>query len=459
VLAGSKDPGLVMHETVDNFLAANPETGGDPSTLNLASMKNSVCVGSCSWTRTVQSAEKNTGHWNVTASADGFGVETAVSPQAKSGDYNLQLKKGEQGTITVTADTTLSPEGWHFGRVDLDRNLDQGPDLSMPIAVYATQASNPSIFSKSVDATSAAPGDTLTYEINVVNDDMVGPITVSDVVPDGATFVADSETESVVGGSTTSPWAYDGGSNSLSWTGELDVGNLTVVPSPAPFGYFSLPSLGVAPFGCPSNCDDGAFALNVPAFNFNGTTYTQVIWSVNGTVEAGTASGLATSASNQNLPNPLTPNNLIAPYWRDLNLGAGGNWYVATLNAGPNQYIVFEWANVPNFGSSDAATFQIWIQAGASGNIWYTYNRLDNIGSEGTVGVEDSVGVLGSSYFYDGAGTAPAVGTDLRVVSTAGGVATLGFQVTTDCSQTVVNEAELENAGDSEQAIAVTSCP
>ncbi|MDX1557103.1 MAG: hypothetical protein R3212_13815, partial [Xanthomonadales bacterium] len=234
---------------------------------------------------------------------------------------------------------------------------------------------------------------------------------------------------------------------------------LTVVESPSPFGYFSLASLGVAPFGCPSNCDDGGFLLNVPGFNFNGTTYTQVIWSVNGTVEAGSASGLATSFANQNLPDPTVPNNLIAPFWRDLNLGAGGNWYVAVLNAGPNQFLVFEWEDVPHFGSTDAASFQIWIQVGASGNIWYTYGRMDNAGSEGTVGVEDSVGVLGSSYFYDGAGTAPAVGTDLAVVSTAGGTATLGFQVTTDCSQPVVNEAEMSNAGDSERAIAVTTCP
>jgi len=457
-LGAAKTPGLVMDETIANFLAADPDNGGDPSTLNLASMKNSTCVGTCSWTRTVTNVESNTAHWNVTASGVGFDAVAEVSPEANSDDYNLKLKKGQDGTITVTANTALSADGWHFGTVDLDRNLDKGPDLSMPIAVKAAKATNPTVFTKTVDAATASPGDTLTYELTVVNDDMGGPITVTDMVPDGATFVAGSETESIVDGFTTSSWAYDGGSNSLSWTGELDPGNLAVVPSLAPFGYVPL-SLFVPPFALPGNCDDGAFGLTVPAFTFNETTYTSVIWSVNGTLEAGTASGVATSFANQNLPDAAPPNNLIAPFWRDLNLCAGGNWYVANLSAGPNTYTVYEWTDVPHFGSTDAATFQIWIQRAGGPGIWYVYNRMDNADSEGTVGVEDSVGVLGDSYFYDGAGTAPAVGVDLEVVSTAGGSATLGFQVTTDCSQPVINEGEMSNAGDSERAIAVTTCP
>jgi uncharacterized repeat protein (TIGR01451 family) len=165
----------------------------------------------------------------------------------------------------------------------------------------------------------------------------------------------------------------------------------------------------------------GGFVLNVPAFSYNNQTYSQVIWSVNGTIEAGTASGLAASAANQNLPNPSLPNNVLAPWWTDLNLGAGGNWYVAVLNAGPTQYTVYEWASVPRFGdNSSTFSFQVWIQNGASGNIWFVYDGFAGNTGDGTVGAENAAGTIGDTWYYDGAGTSPWGGPDLKVTSAPG---------------------------------------
>ena len=178
-LDAAKQAGLVMNESIENFLAADPSLGGDPSSLNLASMMNSNCVGTCSWTRTVRNPDKSTSHWNVTASGDGFFAVAGVSPEANSDDYNLKLKKGQSGTVTVTADTTLSADGWHFGTVNLDRNLDKGPDLHMPIAVYASKATDANIFTKTVDVDTAQAGDILNYELNITN----GHLTVSFPLP------------------------------------------------------------------------------------------------------------------------------------------------------------------------------------------------------------------------------------------------------------------------------------
>ena len=44
--------GFVMDETTANYQAANPSTGGDVKRLNLPSMYDSNCEGTCSWTRT-----------------------------------------------------------------------------------------------------------------------------------------------------------------------------------------------------------------------------------------------------------------------------------------------------------------------------------------------------------------------------------------------------------------------
>lgn len=204
----------------------------------------------------------------------------------------------------------------------------------------------------------------------------------------------------------------------LGGSGEAQA-DIDVTESPAPFGYFPLANF-TAPFGLPGNCDDGGFILNVPAFDFNGNNYTSVIWSVNGTVEIGTASGLASAAGNVRLPDSALPNNLLAPLWTDLNLCAGGNLYVVILSGGGSVFIVFEWEDMPLFGNPSAYTFQIWIETTAE-NIWFTYDRIDSTSIAMTVGAENATGTDGDSYYYVGGATPegipPAVGVDLQVVT------------------------------------------
>jgi uncharacterized repeat protein (TIGR01451 family) len=428
--------------------------GGDPTTLNLASMQDNVCVGTCSWTRTVENVTGHSARWDLsTTGPEGLGL--SVDPKRK-----LKLKKGKSGEITVTADTSLATSGWNFGTLELERKGD-GPDLHMPIAVFAANSSNPDLLNKTVDASVAAQEEPLNYEITITNGPVEGQIDLTDVLPDGLEFVEGSETEVVMNGTTISPFSHGGGT--LTWSGTLDPGVLDVIASPAPFGYFPLASLGITPFGCPSNCDDGAFILNIPSFVYNGQSYSQVIWSVNGTLEAGIASLQATSFANQNLPDPTPPNNLLAPFWTDLNMGADGDgaeWRVGVLNAGPDQFTVYEWDNIPLFGDlSNRYSFQIWVHNGTSGNIWFTYAQLGNVDGA-TVGAEDSTGSNGRSYWFEGTGTAPAVGTDLAVVTQPGGTATFGFQAMIDhCDDgdAIVNRASLSGATE-ETAIAVTQC-
>lgn len=448
---------LVMNETPQNFLLADPSLGGDPGTLNLASMQNGNCVGTCSWTRTFDNVFGAEGHWRIRTRGP-EGLRLSHTP-----DRWLQLKAGESGSVTVTADTALASPGWNFATLEL-KEQNSGPRLRLPMAIFASNSSNQDLLNKTVDAAQAAEGEPLNYEISIVNGQLAGQIDLEDTLPAGLSYVAGSASEVVANGTTITPFAHAGGI--LSWSGTLDQGGLVINPSPAPFGYFSLASLGVAPFGCPSNCDDGAFAINVPAFTYNGQTYTSVILSVNGTIEAGTASGLATSFSNQNLPDPTPPNNLMAPFWTDLNMGVDGDgaeWYVANLTAGPNAYTVYEWENIPRFGSTtDRFTFQVWVQtAGAgAGGIWYVYAQLGSLG-DGTIGAENGTGTIGTSYFFDGAGTAPVVGADLRVDLQTGGTATFNFQATVDScdvGDAIVNRVNVDTAGSSDTAIAVTEC-
>ncbi|MFT5136133.1 MAG: putative repeat protein (TIGR01451 family), partial [Arenicella sp.] len=459
-LQKARDAALVLDETPANFFASDPAAGGDPKTLNIASMQNSNCVGDCSWTRTVKNVSGQQLTVNLEATGPvGLGLSTSSA---------LNLDPGESGNVTVSVDARRATAGWNFAELELQTN-NGSPTLHMPIAVVASAASNPDMLTKTVDAAEAVAGEVLSYEINITNTELSGLIDMTDVLPTGLNFVPGSQSSVITNGSTLSPFAAAGGE--LNWQGELDQGGLIVGPGSAPFGYFPLSFFGITPLGCPGNCDDGGFAFNVPAYVFNGQTYTSVIMSVNGTLEAGTASGLASSYINQNLPDATAPNNILAPFWTDLNMdpdpasgggvGGGGNWYIGVLNAGPDQFTIYEWENVPLWGDlSNRYTFQIWVQNGTSGNIWYTYDQLGTTFLPATVGVENDTGTGGDSYFYNATGTDPVVGQALQVLATTGGTATFNFQAQVDyCAEdAIVNRADLTTLDDAESAIAVTEC-
>ncbi len=201
-LSRAAKAGLVLDETTANFLAADPNLGGDPRTLNIASMKNGNCVEECSWTRTVENVSGNKAQWRLSSDAPA-GLEITTDPKKK-----LKLKKGkknkpaESKTITVTANTALATPGWNFATLELDRKGNKGPDLHMPIAVFASGSSNAGVLNKTVDAATAAKGEPLNYQIDITNGQLAGTINLSDVLPNGLDFVPGSETEVVTNGTT-----------------------------------------------------------------------------------------------------------------------------------------------------------------------------------------------------------------------------------------------------------------
>jgi len=498
-IARADRAGLVMSETIENFLAANPATGGDPSSLNVASLMNSNCVGICTWKRVVTNKTDQTRRWEVSSDSDDFDIEIDVRVEGQRGnrfrhnhDNSFVLRPGKSAEITVTISNYTSEDGWLYGTLELDPNSRRGygyynyfgynhhgsnqrrsPKLSMPIAVQTSRSTDASTFAKTASATEASRGDTITYELSVTNGLLAGPITVSDRLPRGTRFVAGSESETVVQGTTTSPLSYDNATKTVSWTGELELDDIVLNPDPGGSpggGYLPLSLFGVAPqpLTCNGDCDDGGyFFTGLPSFTYNGASYSEVLFSVNGTLELGSASGVFSSFDNQNLPDENTPNNVLAPFWRDLNLNDGGNMYVGTLSGGGAAWVVFEWEAVPHFSDSGVGaptvSMQIWAgQDGTpvEGQIHYVYGAMDDTSVGGTVGAENVQGTVGTSYFFNGIGTAPVAGDELLLSTVDGGSATLSFDVKVRrCrDDLIINEANLVNGEDGEMAIAVTSC-
>ncbi len=132
-LLGAGIPGFVLDETADNMEAADPALGGDPRTLNLASMADSKCLASCSWTRTLRSTLDYDASWLVTSSSPD-GVVITVSPD------NFVLLSGDSQELTITATVSGLPTGdWLTGTVSFSEEATniaaQAPDAHFPLAV------------------------------------------------------------------------------------------------------------------------------------------------------------------------------------------------------------------------------------------------------------------------------------------------------------------------------------
>ncbi|QWF15314.1 S8 family serine peptidase [Lysobacter capsici] len=121
--------GLVLNETTANYRAANPATGGDPSSLNLPSMGKAKCANSCTFTRTFRNTLSTRQTWNVR----GEGLSVVVTP------LSLVLNPGESKAVKVTVLSSSLPKdgSWNFGKLVLTPqggNTTQ-PTLRLPIAV------------------------------------------------------------------------------------------------------------------------------------------------------------------------------------------------------------------------------------------------------------------------------------------------------------------------------------
>jgi hypothetical protein len=122
--------GLVMDETTQHFLDANPGTGGDPKTLNIPSVRNMECTPNCTFTRTVRNTVASPTSWTATGNAITPGFTIDVQPSSFS--FSGGLGETQELTITVTPNTDLT-SSVAFGEVRLSKATNgNGPNGFVP---------------------------------------------------------------------------------------------------------------------------------------------------------------------------------------------------------------------------------------------------------------------------------------------------------------------------------------
>ena len=177
--------------------------------------------------------------------------------------------------------------------------------------------------------------------------------------------------------------------------------------------------------------DEEVLYFDTPEFQYAGESYSRIGIDSNGYLIVG--GGTGTSQDNQccppqTLPDPAPPNNVLAPFWSDLDGTGAPGVFVGLLTDNVDSWVVVEW-RVNEFGTTTRKVFQTWIGVNGTEDISYTYdpgNLPTTPTAEAlTVGAENSDGSAGAHI--DGAPTG-----DLRVASVGGndgGSVTYSFKV------------------------------
>ncbi|MBN2505259.1 MAG: S8 family serine peptidase [Verrucomicrobia bacterium] len=153
------------------------------------------------------------------------------------------------------------------------------------------------------------------------------------------------------------------------------------------------------------------------AFDYYGQSYSQLYVGANGLLGFDPAG--MTLAANTDLPNPAAPNNVICPFWDDLNPAAGGTVHLGTAGDPPHRQVVVSWVDV-RYATFPPAnySFQVLLEE-TTHAIRFQYLSVSpgrGIGTEGrsaTVGVEHADGTVAARYACNGS-TLLANSTALR---------------------------------------------
>ncbi|MDO9086291.1 MAG: S8 family serine peptidase [Anaerolineaceae bacterium] len=423
------------------------------------SFTNGTCVLNCGWTNTIKNFGDTETTWTATVTTDP-GLDIVVLPDSVTLGANYQTSFNVQADVS-----TLTPGTWYFATITWTDDSGMYSPATLQVVVRPAASTNPLVLSKSVDKASAKPDEVLSYTLNLSNfNTEETTFFLRDPLPTNLTYVPDSVSTNA---------SYNVIDNQIEAQITLD-GTVAVVEPYNWGGFFDLTPYKVPGYYlelddyCGLSCDDYAINLTGMGLYYFGTYYDKIGISTNGFLQPGGAT--SATASTQFLPNSAAPNNVIAPLWTDLNLDAGGDWFYVPLYDGTYYYDVFQWTDVPQWGTSQLYTFQIWFVYGTD-MIFFSYESFPaGVATYNTtIGIEDPTGLVGDTFYNVTGGVVTgslpnlASTTPDLVVSTVLDSETVTFQAVVDITdmnvENVVNIVEIVDSNKNvlDRAYAITN--
>ncbi|TXK17515.1 S8 family serine peptidase [Homoserinibacter sp. GY 40078] len=375
-------PTLTISESAADFAAsaANPLGRHD---LNIPSVYIDPLPGAAVVTRTLTNVSGRTQTFSTRTSAEG-GVKIIVTPS------KFTIPAGKSRTVKIVLSGVDASEGWNEGSITFRPTRSGVTPVVMPVAVNVGEADIS--LAQSCAPTEITRGAASTCTVTASSGLPVDVQAKIDVVASPLLKVT-----SVTAPATKKPLG-------ATWTGTLSAALPPTVdavdavdPASTPGGGFlPLSDFGITPVAGVG--DESIVNFTVPSFVFGGEVYDSIGIVSNGyLVVGGGTSGDVEYTPPASFPDPATPNNVLAPFWTDLNPDAGGALRVATLSDGVDDYLVAEWQDVPSWSDGGTNSFQVWILLGATESTWFTYGGpLTPDSSVGSLtGAENRTGTSG----------------------------------------------------------------
>lgn len=391
-LTVADEAGLTLDESAANMLAL----GNDPVNavhLNVPSINAPVMPGRLTTSRTVT---------NVTDRGQVYRVEVdspedsriRVSPRV------FAVGPGQSRDLRVTI-TSSAPEQQLFGEIRLVPVRSGLATQHLPVA-FIHQQGQVSLESSCVPDSINWLG-TSTCSVVATNHAFAEQTVDLTTTTDLNLPVIDAE-----GADQKHPFRVELDGATLS---EAVPGNPALAPGGNPAGTWLPLSNFTDPIAVG---DEEVLNFNTPAYIYAGQTFTQAGVTSNGYLVAGGGTAQDVQFDPPGIPDPARPNNVLAPFWTDLNGAGAPGIRAVSLTDGVNSWLVFEWELNPFGVSDDPQIFQAWLGINGVEDISYAYNPEDLPTSPHNlvVGAENVDGSDGDSL---GFGVAPT--EDLVVTS------------------------------------------
>jgi hypothetical protein len=389
-LRSSWMPGLTFDETAARMAAL----ANDPLNavhLNIPSINAPIMPGRLSTIRTAR---------NVSGSRTRYDTETTAPAGAKIMvlPKSFTLDPGQSIELNVTIESS-APQAQYFGEVRVVPRRGQFPTLHLPVAFRTGQAQVG--LASSCSPTSIPVDGVSSCQVTATNNSF--DATTIDL---RTTLSNKLRVQSASGAFIIDNRKVEKRNVSLA-------GAQAGVPSVAPgsiAGYIPLDALGIPPIPIG---DEDIINFGVPSFIYNGVTYETLGVDSNGYLVAGGGTSQDNNCCNlPSGPDPARPNNLLAPFWTDLDGTGAPGIFAGILTDGVNFWLVIEY-RVNVFGTTSGRTFQVWIGINGVQDIAYAYDPANLPGDPSQpflVGAENQFG--------QGDMTATLPTQDLRVTST-----------------------------------------
>jgi subtilisin family serine protease len=415
-------PTLVFNETFANFVAS----AADPLhriDLNIASIDAPTMPGAISTTRTARNVSGRDQELRVVTQAPA-GATITVGRRAGRSDNVIEVGRNRSTTLFITISAPTLPDGQYFGRITLDPRARGFNNVTIPVAFVKKQGA--------VTLTNACDPTTIARRTGVSN----CSATISNFAATPATANLSITGPGLTFRNVGAPGTPIRRNAGATWSGTLSPAIPPQVTSIAAGagpngGYLPLAAFGVPQI--PGVGDDSITNFAVPAFRYGGESYTTIGIVSNGYIVLGGGDSGDIVFTPQHFPNPARPNNVIAPFWSDLNPSATGAGTIraGTLTDGATTWIVVDWAGVKNFGNATTHTFEVWLQTAATAGegitISYATTGAGDPDSGVNYGAENRTGTSGVNI-----SPAPAGGSEYIVTvapPTAGGTVTVPYDV------------------------------